>query len=242
MNPDEFSQLLSSRHAVRDFKPEPIPQTTIDAILEDARACASWSNTRPYAVAVAQGEQLRRISASYLTAFEKAAPIVHKDVPGIVRTVLTGGLPDGDFRTWKKYPPKLLERSQQLGKAMYTHIGIARRDSEARDESKRDNLRFFGAPAAMFFFVHKDLLPFSAMDAGIVLQTIMLSATAHGVGTCPLGVMATWRHPLDAEFSVPKDYKLITGLALGYANDSAINSFRAPHPPVEQIPAKSARS
>lgn len=72
-----------------------------------------------------------------------------------------------------------------------------------------------------------------------MLQTLMLSATAHGVGSCPLGVLATWRRPIDAEFEVPEDYKLITGLALGYASDDPVNDFRADHPPVDQLKPKS---
>ena len=238
MSPEEFSDLLVSRRTVRDFESDPIPQGILDAILQDARECPSWSNTRPYAIALAQGERLRRISDSYLVAYEKAAPALRKDVRGILKMAVTGGIPDGDFRTWKKYPPKLLERSQRVGKDMYAQMGVARGDRAAREEAQRRNFRFFGAPAAMFFFVHQDLLPFSAMDAGIVLQTIMLSAKAHGIATCPLGVMATWRHPVDAEFAVPRDYKIITGLALGYAKDSKINEFRAAHPPVEMIPPK----
>lgn len=48
--------------------------------------------------------------------------------------------------------------------------------------------------------------------------------------------MATWRHPSNAEFSVPKGRTLVTGPALDDVNESAINNFRTPHPPVEQIP------
>jgi nitroreductase len=87
-------------------------------------------------------------------------------------------------------------------------------------------------------FVHEDLLPFSAHDAGLMLQTLILSAQAHGVGSCALGVLATWRHPIDAEFQIPRHYKLITGLALGYASPDAVNDFRAEHPPIVQARAR----
>lgn len=73
------------------------------------------------------------------------------------------------------------------------------------------------------------------MDVGILLQTIMLSAQANGVSSCPLGVLSVWRHPVDKEFDVPKDYKLITGLALGYASDHPVNEFRAEHPPLNTL-------
>ena len=94
----------------------------------------------------------------------------------------------------------------------------------------------FGAPAIGFAFVHKGLMPFSAMDVGFMLQTLWLSAKAHGVDSCPLGILAAWRRPIDDEFDVPKNYALITGFALGYAQpDAPVNDFHAPRRPVRLI-------
>ncbi len=36
-----------------------------------------------------------------------------------------------------------------------------------------------------------------------------------------------WRRPLDAEFEIDRDYKLITGFALGYATSGDLIAFRA---------------
>jgi nitroreductase len=85
----------------------------------------------------------------------------------------------------------------------------------------------------LWVLVHEALLPFSAHDAGLMVQTLMLSAQAHGVGSCALGVLATWRHPIDAEFEIPKHYKVVTGLALGYPSTAGVNDFRAEHPPID---------
>ena len=57
-------------------------------------------------------------------------------------------------------------------------------------------------------------------------------------GAYALGVLAAWRRPIDAEFVVPPDYKLITGLALGYASDDHVNQFRAEHPELAQVEPK----
>ena len=43
---------------------------------------------------------------------------------------------------------------------------------------------------ALFLFVHKDLKAYAALDAGIFLQTIMLSAHSKGLGTCAQGALA----------------------------------------------------
>lgn len=235
---DDFSQLIQQRRTVRAFLPTPIPDEALDSILDDARHAPSWSNTRPYCVAIASGERLERLRQTYLTAFEDALGMYHREPLAIAKGLVRGRLPDGDFPVWKPYPADLRPRSQQVGKALYAHLGIQRGDRDGRDAVARRNLEFFGAPTVLWLFVHKGLLPFSAQDGGLMLQTLILAAQARGVSSCPLGVLATWRHPVDAEFEIPANYKLITGLALGYASDDPVNDFRAEHPPLVRAAEK----
>ena len=56
------SQFLASRRSTRDFLPTPIPQEIINQILTDALTSPSWSNTRPFKIAVATGDVRDRIS------------------------------------------------------------------------------------------------------------------------------------------------------------------------------------
>lgn len=238
METPDFAALVRSRHSVRDFLPDPIPEATLAAILEDARHAPSWSNTRPYCLAVASGERLERLRAAYLASFDSSTALLRRQPRAVLRSLVRGGIPDGDFRTWRPYPPELRERSVKVGVGLYQQLGIARGDRAARDRQWRSNCGFFGAPTVAWVFVHGRLLPFSAHDAGLMLQTLMLSAKAHGVDSCALGVLATWRKPVDAEFAVPRHYKLITGLALGYPSDAAVNAFRAEHPPLQLVPAR----
>ncbi|MDO4791385.1 MAG: nitroreductase [Buchananella hordeovulneris] len=240
MNPAEFGAFASSRHSVRSFRPDPVEPAVLEEILEGARAAPSWSNTRPYQLAVATGQQKERIARLYEAEFDRTLPVQHKKFGAAVRLALSGKLPDGDYNPLKEYPPVLKARSNKLGAALYTHLGIARHDRAGRDAQARENFSGFGAPALGFVFVHKGLMPFAALDAGLMLQTLFLAAKAHGVDSCPLGSLAIWRRPVDAEFLVPRDYKLITGFALGYASDAPVNDFRAERPAVELVPARHA--
>ena len=102
-----------------------------------------------------------------------------------------------------------------------------------------DNVTAFDAPVMGFVFVHEDMLPWSAMDAGLMLQTLFLSAKSRGVDSCPVGILATWRAPVEAEFEVPEGYRFITGFALGYADPEApINAMEAPRPPIQLLEGK----
>lgn len=233
MLPQDFAALVRSRHTIRDFRPDPIPDEVLDAILDDARHAPSWSNTRPYCLAVASGERLSRLSDAYLRKFDDSLGLLHREPRAIARgLLLRRGMPDADFKTWGRYPDDLAPRRVQVGRSLYAHLGIDRGDRAARDAAARRNCEFFGAPTVLWVFVHSGLLPFAAHDTGLMVQTLILSAKANGVDSCGLGVLATWRSPIDTEFEVPKGYKLITGLALGYASDAPVNDFRAEHPPV----------
>ena len=239
MNPEAFSDLATARHSVRDFRPDPVPSQVLDAILDDARQAPSWSNTRPFMVALATGERADRLRSAYIAEFDATLPFQHKEPGAMARLVLSGKAPDGDYRTWAPYPAELLPHSQAVGGRLYAHMGIARQDREARDAAARRNCEAFGAPVIGFVLIHKDFMPFAALDAGLMLQTLFLSAKAHGVDSCPLGVLATWRRPFDAEFEAPADYHLITGFALGYASDAPVNDFRVERRPVRLVPTRS---
>ena len=239
MNPVAFSELAAARYSVRDFRPDPVATEIVEEILEDTRQAPSWSNTRPFMLALATGERADRLRAAYIAEFDVTLPVQHKKRGAMVRLALSGKAPDGDYRTWAPHPADLLPHSQAVGSQLYAHMGIARDDRKARDAAVRRNCEAFGAPVIGFVLVHKGLMPFAALDAGIMLQTLFLSAKAHGVDSCPLGVLATWRRPFDAEFEAPADYRLITGFALGYASDAPVNDFRAERRPVRLVPTRS---
>ena len=135
------------------------------------------------------------------------------------------GLPDGDFATNFEYPEDLQPRRRATGHGLYELLGIGRKDLAAREAQLRKNFEFFGAPTAIFVFVHSGLRELSVLDAGIFVQTLMLSAHAHGLGTCAQGALATWAGPVRDAFDIPKPYKLICGVSLGYPSEHVVNGF-----------------
>ena len=134
-------------------------------------------------------------------------------------------LPDGDFETNFAYPEDLQPQRRATGHGLYELLGIGRKDVAAREAQMRRNFEFFGAPTAIFVFVHSGLREFSALDAGIFMQSLMLSAHAHGLGTCAQGALATWAGPVRQAFDVPAGYQLISGMSIGSASRHAINHY-----------------
>jgi nitroreductase len=241
-----LSGLLQQRRSVRDFRPDPVPADVLAAILADASQSPSWSNTQPYRIAIASGELRDRLSREYCAAFDASMAALERGWSGKLRLLLGGeGRPDGDFETNFAYPEDLLPRRRATGFGLYKALGIARDDRPARNRQMRRNFEFFGAPTVMFLFVHGGLREFSVLDAGILLQSLMLSAQARGLATCAQGALATWAGPARRAFAVPSGYKLICGLSIGYASGHEVNAFnpgRAPSGELLIPPAQGSRA
>lgn len=223
---DVLARLIRDRRSVRDFLPRPIPKDVLDAVLADAHWAPSWSNTQPYRLAIASGELKDRIKAELCERFDLGMRAQAGGWLSKLRLLVTRrGLPDGDFKTNFEYPADLQPRRRATGHGLYSVLGIGRQDHAARLHQMRKNFEFFGAPTVIFIFVHQGLHEFSVLDAGIYLQTLMLSAQARGLASCAQGALATWAGPVRQAFAVPAHYQLICGVSLGYASEHVVNQF-----------------
>jgi nitroreductase len=227
MDAPAFSALVQSRRSVRDFLPDPVAPEVLDAILRDANQSPSWSNTQPYRIAVATGAVRNQLAEQLTRRFDVGMQAQRNGIAGKLKLLLQQryALPDGDFETNFAYPKDLQPQRVKTGIGLYKLLGIGRKDHAAREAQMRRNFEFFGAPTALFVFVHSGLREFSVLDAGILMQTLMLSAHARGLGTCAQGALATWGGPVRDAFQVPAGYKLIGGLSLGYPSAHAVNQF-----------------
>ncbi len=233
---DTLSMLLRTRRSVRDFLPDPIEPALIEAVLDDAQQAPSWSNTQPYRIAVATGEVRDRLAAELCERYDLAMRAQRGGVLGKLRLLLRRkGLPDGDFQTNFEYPADLQPRRRDTGFGLYQLLGIERHDRAAREAQMRRNFEFFGAPVAVFVFVHAGLREFSVLDAGIWLQSLMLSAHARGLGTCAQGALATWAGPVRSIFAIPRDYRLICGLSMGFPSQHPINGYEPGRGPAQAL-------
>lgn len=224
LNHEEFQQLAKSRRSTRDFLPKSVSEDLLHEILQDGVTAPSWSNTRPFMIAVATGEQRDRISSKLIARLRE-----NREVPGM------GNNPD--FKHESPYPPGLIERSQRVGKGIYDTLGIDRADAASRFRFLERNYEFFGAPVALFFFSHRGLDHFGTLDLGLYMQTVMLSAQSLGLGTCAQGYLGNYPDIIKAEFEVPEEYALVCGMSLGYPSDHPINSWQAERLPILELTA-----
>lgn len=200
-------------------------ETLLEEILQLGVTAPSWSNTRPYMVAVATGAKRDRISERLVARLREKA-----ESPGMGN--------DPDFTHEIPYPDGLVQRSQRVGKGIYETLGIDRADKESRFKFLERNYEFFGAPVALFFFTHRGLDHFGTLDLGLYMENVMLAAQANGLGTCAQGYLGNYPDIIKDEFEVPEEYALVCGMSLGYPSDHAINSWKAERLPLEELTAR----
>ena len=232
---NNFHSFVSSRRSTRDFLSTPVPDEIIEQIIADGLTSPSWSNTRPILVAVAKGDVRDRLSKEFLIRWE-AIKGARGSIFGKIKAVLKRkGLPTSNWIITRPYHKDLIQRSKNQGRDFLSYNNIDRDDKKTRDRAWARNYDFFGAPVELFIFTHKSLGKYSASDAGLFMQNLILSAHSKGLGTCPQGAVAVWEDAVRNEFEISKNYSLLCGICLGYPSDEKINSFNANRPKPSEI-------
>jgi len=118
---------------------------------------------------------------------------------------------------------------------MYEILGIPREDKDARIQQVIKNFEFFGAPAAIFCFVDKQMGPPQWSDLGMFLQNLMLLAQEIGIDTCAQEAWAMKATSVGKFVGSPADEMLFCGMAIGYKDpDAPINQLKSKRRPLEE--------
>lgn len=203
--------IIKSRHSVRAFRSDPVPVELAGGILESASRAPSGCNMQPWRVYVLTGSALRRIVDAVCKAYD------HE--------------PDQHVSEYQHSLTEFFEpyqsRRRKMGFSLYELAGIPKGDKERIRLQQRRNYEFFGAPAGLLFTIHRDLPPGSLIGYGTFLQNIMLSAQAHGLGTCFQTAWSDYHRVISNELNFGKEELLLGGMALGYPDmNEPVNELR----------------
>ncbi|MGI9371183.1 MAG: nitroreductase [Hyphomicrobiales bacterium] len=201
-------EAIETRKSIRAFKPDPVPQETVHKILEISQRSPSGTNTQPWHVYVCTGDIKQAITDDVLKlalAGEATSYEEHDYYPN----------------DWKDTHR---DRRRGIGWMLYGVLGIQKGDREASAKQGARNFLFFDAPVGIFITVDSYLKRGSWADAGMYAQTIMLAAKGFGLDTCPQAAWIPYQEPIFRHLGIPDDQDLVTGMSLGYAEDSAIEN------------------
>lgn len=204
-----MTDLLKNRISVRAFLDKPVPRETLKKIFTAAQLAPSNCNVQPWQIHVVSGAKKDEL----------------KD--RLVKEVMTGRESNPDFDWHIKY--KGIHRDRQFGSAnaLYTSMGIDRKDKQARMLAMLRNWTFFDAPHAIFFTMEKYLNIMGAVDMGIYAQTLCLLMIENGISSCLQGALGQFPDPVRDFLNIPKDHGIIFGMSFGYEDKTApVNATR----------------
>jgi nitroreductase len=210
----DVSAAVHKRTSIRQFLPTPIADDTLRELLTDASLAPSGGNLQPCRIYVVNGESMTRLREFLPTQ----API--------------------DTPEYDIYPPSLTEpyRTNRftIGEQMYALLGIGREDKDGRRSQFAKNGDFFGAPAAFFCFVDRQMGPPQWSDLGMFLQTFMLLATERGLATCAQEFWSVRHAAVRAFVGAPDEEMLFCGMSIGHPDpDAPINALRSERMPLD---------
>lgn len=200
---------VRQRRSIRKFKPDPVPEGVLREILDAARWAPSWGNTQSW--------QIHVVTGNALDVFKRES-----------RKRISGGvMPSPEIQPTEVWPETLKKRYNGIGKSVLAALSIARDNQAARKDYTVEMFGLFDAPALLVWTTSKDLvLPYAALDAGLILQTVCLLAHSRGLGTCLMAVAVSYPELLRSLLPIPKDHIILIGAALGYPEESApVNRF-----------------
>ena len=203
----KVSDAVQSRSSIRAFLNKRVPNELLKTLLQTSSRSPSGGNLQPWKIYVLNGDAMEKFLEFQAGWFEP------------------------ETAAYDIYPPSLKEpyRSSrfEVAEQMYSLLEISREDKEARINQVMQNFNFFGAPAAIFCYVDREMGPPQWSDLGMYLQTFMLLAQEAGLDTCAQEAWAMKHESVSTFLQAAESDMLFCGMAIGYKDqDAAINQIK----------------
>ncbi len=210
----QVSEAILSRFTCRAFLPRPVVRADIEAILDLASHSPSGGNLQPWRVWALSGAPLEALQA---------------DVKRKLGEGEFAELPP-DYLLYPTVPKEpYATRRFDSGELMYAALGIERNDHVGRMDQVSRNYECFGAPAALFFAIDRDMQQGQWAELGMFINAVMLLARERGLHTAAIGAWSLWHRTVRAALQMPDDLILYCGMGIGHADlSAAVNTIRQP--------------
>jgi nitroreductase len=218
--PDYLRQIVERRQSCRAFRPEPVPEKTITAVLEIAQHAPSWCNTQPWQLTITTGAATEEFRAALLRHVDEER----------------GHRSASDFPAPAGYSGQRLERRRECGWALYESVGVTRGDRAASRRQARENFAFFGAPHVAIVATPRELGPYGAVDCGLYIATFLYAAESHGLAAIAQAAIAGHAPFVREYFQVPDDDLVLCGLSFGWRDENhPANGFRTSRAGLDEV-------
>ncbi len=203
----ELIEVIKERKSTRAFTSDPVPREMIEDILQLATRAPSAINLQPWELTVVDGEEKERLCRRLLKAYGE-------------RRVSCSP------RTTTPLPPEVDRRRRKLFRDMNPYVDQLGVSFE--DFINEGSFNFYGAPTAIIISMDRALPKTRLVCIGSALGYLVLAAHAHGLGTCPIGIITAFEDEIKDQLNIPEGKEVILGVALGYPDwGNPINQFKS---------------
>ena len=214
----EYESVVDSRYSCRAFADRPVSREQVEWIAAQAGKSPSWGNTQPWKLYAVGGDQAVQLRRSLQDCFR------------------AGQKPEQEIPAPESFRDPLGARYKELGKALFTELGIGRGDAAAREAHYLKNFDAFGAPCLLFITMPRDQGNYTIFDAGAYVHGLCLAAAAQGLATIILSALVRFPQQVRAVAPIPDEEILVIGVALGYPDALAAGSrFRSQRASLSEV-------
>ena len=215
----EFEDVVMGRRSIRGYLKKPVPKALIREVLELAIRAPTSLNTQPWNFYVITGEPLNRIRA------------------GNTERMVAGVPQSREFRTGPAFAGVHRERQIGVAKQLFSAMGIARDDKDARQDWVLRGFRQFDAPVCIIITYDRDVdgSDDSPFDCGGVANALVNAAWSRGLGTV-INSQGIMQSPVVREHAgIAADQVIMKSIALGWPDHSfPANAVVSERKPIEE--------
>ena len=215
----QFDEVMLGRRSIRGYKPDPVPRKLIEEVLTLAMRAPTSMNTQPWHFYVITGEPLNRIRAG----------TTERRVAGVPQS--------REFRTGPAFAGVHRERQIGVAKQLFSAMGIARDDKDARQDWVLRGFRQFDAPVCIIITYDRDVdgSDDSPFDCGGVANALVNAAWSRGLGTV-INSQGIMQSPVVREHAgIAADQVIMKSIALGWPDHSfPANAVVSERKPIEE--------
>ncbi len=203
----ELFEVIEGRKSIRAFKPDSVPKETIEEILQLAVKAPSAINLQPWEFTVVSGREKERLCKRLLKAYGERRVSCSPQTTGPL-------------------PPEVDRRRRELFQEMRPFVDQLEVPFE--DFINEGSFDFYGAPTAIIISMDRVFPKSRSLCIGAALGYLVLAAHAHGLGTCPIGIITAFEDDIKDQLNIPGGKEVILGVALGYPDwENPINRFKS---------------
>ncbi|MGE8140952.1 nitroreductase [Novosphingobium sp. NPDC080210] len=199
-----FDEVVLGRRSIRGYLDKPVPRELIEEVLTLAMRAPSSMNSQPWHFHVITGAPLDRIRA------------------GNTERNLAGVPHSREFRTGQAFAGVHRDRQVHVAKQLFSAMGIAREDKDARLDWVMRGFRQFDAPVCVIVTYDRELADSddTAFDCGAVTTSLVNAAWSRGLG-CVINSQGIMQSPVVREHAgIPDDQVIMKAVALGWPDES----------------------